>query len=345
MTEPSTTRNGIRRRGTTWTALWWTRDADGQPVQRSKGGFHTRKLAEAHRTTMVAAINDGSYVELTDKTITVARFLRDVWLPGIRSGARRASTISSYECAAEKWIIPHIGGHRLLALNPRHIETMLDTLRESGGRRSQPLSGRSAQYAYSTLRMALDHAQRRGYVPRNVVAQVERPGATKRAMTSWTATEAQSFLRSAAGDRLYPAWVLFLARGPRRGELAGLGWDDVDLDAGTARIVRTRVSIGGTAADSIPKTEAGRRTLHLDGGLVAVLRRHRAAQLEDRLAAGPAWSDSGYVFTREDGQPYHPEHFSDRFDRLCHAAGVRRIRLHDARTPRPRSCSRTGGRR
>jgi integrase len=49
------------------------------------------------------------------------------------------------------------------------------------------------------------------------------------------------------------------------------------------------------------------------------------------MAAGPAWTDNGHVFTREDGQPYHPEHFSDRFDRLCTAAGVRRVRLHDTR--------------
>ncbi|MDT7744895.1 MAG: hypothetical protein QOE59_3973, partial [Actinomycetota bacterium] len=31
----------------------------------------------------------------------------------------------------------------------------------------EPLSGRSAQYAYGTLRMAVDHAQRHGYVSRN----------------------------------------------------------------------------------------------------------------------------------------------------------------------------------
>lgn len=83
--------------------------------------------------------------------------------------------------------------------------------------------------------------------------------------------------------------------------------------------------------ESTPKTEAGRRTLHLDRGLVCVLRKHRAAQLEERLAAGPAWADSGHVFVREDGAPCHPEHLSDRFERLCAATGVRRIRLHDAR--------------
>ncbi|WP_433781594.1 tyrosine-type recombinase/integrase [Actinomycetospora sp. CA-101289] len=327
------TRDGIRRRGTTWTALWWVNDtATGEPRQRSKGGFRTRRDAVAHRTTQLAAINDGSYTEVTDKTITIGRFLTDVWLPAIRTGDRRPSTIASYECAVDKWITPHIGGIRLVALTPRHVETLLATLRESGGRHGQPLSDRSVQYAYSTLRMAVDRAQRHGYVPRNVVATVDRPGAGQPSVDWWTTEQAQRFLRATATDRLFAAWALLLARGPRRGEIAGLRWSDVDLDRGTATIRHTRVSIGGRVVDSTPKTKAGGRTLSLDPGLVAVLRRHRTAQLADRMAAGPAWTnDADLVFTREDGQPYHPEHFSDRFDRLCAAADVPRIRLHDTR--------------
>jgi hypothetical protein len=34
-----------------------------------------------------------------------------------------------------------------------------------------------------------------------------------------------------------------------------------------------------------------------------MLRRHRAAQVKERLAAGPAWSDRDLVFTTESGGP------------------------------------------
>jgi len=150
-------------------------------------------------------------------------------------------------------------------------------------------------------------------------------------MTCWTAEQAQGFLVAATDDRLYAAWVLFLARGPRRGEIAGLRWSAVDLDAGRMQLVRTRLSVGGRVVDSEPKTAAGRRSLPLDPGLVAVLRRHRARQAEERLAWVPAWSDTGYVFTREDGTPLHPEHLSDRLETLARRAGLPRIRLHDLR--------------
>lgn len=244
---------------------------------------------------------------------------------------RRSSTVEQYVTVSEKWLLPHLGGNRLVALTPAMVEITMATLAASGGRGGRGLSGRSCQLAHGVLKMALDHAVRNGYVPRNVAGLVDRPGATTREMKCWTASQAQTFLTSVAADRLYGAWVLFLARGPRRAEVAGLRWEDLDLDAGTARIVHTRVSIGGKVETSTPKTAAGRRTLHLDGGLIRVLREHRKRQVVDRLAAGPAWIETGYVFVREDGRPPHPEHFTDRFEVLARKAGVPVIRLHDCR--------------
>jgi integrase len=69
----------------------------------------------------------------------------------------------------------------------------------------------------------------------------------------------------------------------------------------------------------------------LDPTLVSVLRTHRKIQLEERLAWGEAWTDSGYVFVREDGLPYHPEYYSDAFDRHVKRSTLPRIRLHDTR--------------
>ena len=326
------------RRGKTWTAYWFVNDPDGRRRQRSKGGFRTKAAAQEYLATVNVAIADGTYSESSDKRITVATFLRAVWLPAVRSGStrsgepRRASTIASYEVAVEKWIIPHVGGERLLGLTPAHVERLVTNLSDHGGKKGHVLGGRSVQYAFTCLKMALEMGVRRGYVPRNVAALVERPGADKPEMACWTAEEAQTFLRATEEDRLYAAWVLFLARGPRRGELAGLRWSDVDLDAGRARLgMHTRISVGGKVVDSEAKTRAGKRTVPLDAGLVAMLRAHRRLQLEDRLAWGGAWTDTGYVFTREDGAPFHPEQISDRFDRLCAKAAVRRIRLHDLR--------------
>jgi integrase len=136
-------------------------------------------------------------------------------------------------------------------------------------------------------------------------------------------------LRAADKDRNGHLWYLALS-GLRRGEIAGLMWADVDLAAGTLIITRHRVQAGaGTVVENEPKTLASRRTLPLDESLVGVLKRASARYAAERLALGSAHADSGYVAVNEAGEPYAP--LTRMWRKLTKAAGVRPIRLHDAR--------------
>ncbi|MGH3183483.1 MAG: site-specific integrase, partial [Acidimicrobiales bacterium] len=56
-----------------------------------------------------------------------------------------------------------------------------------------------------------------------------------------------------------------------------------------------------------PKTDSSRRTISIDPETVTALRVHRKRQLEERVLWGPAWTDGGHVFTKEDGTVLHPE--------------------------------------
>jgi integrase len=58
---------------------------------------------------------------------------------------------------------------------------------------------------------------------------------------------------------------------------------------------------------------------------------HRARQLAERAAAGEDYLDSGYVFTRLNGDPMAPDWLSRYFRRLNDASGLPPIRLHDLR--------------
>lgn len=146
-------------------------------------------------------------------------------------------------------------------------------------------------------------------------------------------------LCAADTDRSGHLWHLALS-GLRRGEIAGLRWEDVSFDAQTLSVARNRVQAGaGTVVENDPKTVASRRTLPLDDGLVAVLRRARARQAQERLALGATHRDSGYVAVNiavnvavnEVGEPYTPDTLTRMWRKLAKSAGVRPIRLHDAR--------------
>jgi integrase len=117
----------------------------------------------------------------------------------------------------------------------------------------------------------------------------------------------------------------------RRGELAGLRWADVDLEAGRLSVRQPRVVVANQPQSSEPKTARGRRSLALDPVTVAALRRHRAHQLEHKLAVGARYQDSGLVFTWPDGAPIHPLRFSRWFEQHARRAGLPKIRLHDLR--------------
>lgn len=117
--------------------------------------------------------------------------------------------------------------------------------------------------------------------------------------------------------------MLALATGMRRGELVGLRWQDVDLDSGIITVVRSIDQTKEGLRVKAPKTKRGRRPVVLPASAVEVLRSHKVAQAEERLALGLGKSD--LVFTRVDGDMIKPNSFSSWVARVAKRAGVSHI--------------------
>ena len=123
--------------------------------------------------------------------------------------------------------------------------------------------------------------------------------------------------------------------------MLGLRWSDIDLRASTLTVNQARVLVEYQVRIEDPKSRNGKRTLPLDGELVAALATLRKRQLDESAAAGAAyrsglagldWYQGGeYVITDQAGTPVHPEWYSHEFGRLLRRAGLRRITLHDSR--------------
>jgi integrase len=150
-------------------------------------------------------------------------------------------------------------------------------------------------------------------------------------MKVWDTNQLRRFLEEASSQRLFGFWRLAATTGARRGELLGLGWKEVDLDAVTVTISRQRVRGPAGVTWGSPKTERGRRTLDIDPGTVVILREWRLRELEERLALGEAYEDHGLVACRENGAPLDPDVASQSFRRLSRSAGLPLVRFHDLR--------------
>lgn len=126
-------------------------------------------------------------------------------------------------------------------------------------------------------------------------------------------------------------WHLIAFRGLRRGEACGQPWSETNLDRHSLTVTGQLVQDGWDVEASEPKTDSGFRVVALDDDTVTVLERHRKQQAADREEWGPAWVDTGLVFTQEDGSWLHPGKVTDLFERLVAASDLPPIRLHDLR--------------
>jgi len=326
-------RGGTRKRGSTWT--WYLGAVDpatGRRRQLSKGGFRTKREAQAALNEAMAALRAGTFVE--PSRLTLGAFLTEQWLPTTRA-AVRPTTWATYRIYAEAQVVPALGHVPLQALTAAHLNRLYADLAEHGRRDGRGgLKPKSVRHVHVLLHKALSDAVRWGLVARNVADAADPPRVPRQERSAWSAEELRAFLEATSGDRLAAMWLLFATTGMRRSELLGLPWRAVDLGASPGRLAVVQTVV---VVDKRPvvvaeaKTASSRRQLALDPFTTAVLNAHRVRQLQERLAWGPAWVDTGLVFTREDGQVLHPEHVTKRFARLVRDAGLPPITLHGVR--------------
>jgi integrase len=242
------------------------------------------------------------------------------WLPAIRATVE-PTTFANYTVQVKAYIVPAVGGVRLSDLNPALINGLY-------GKLSERLGPKSVRNVHVVLHKSLRDAVKWRILTGNPADDADPPKLTRKEPEAWMADEAVRFLGHTASDRLAAMWRLAVTTGMRRGELAGVRWQDIDLDSGSLSVVRTRTEYSGVMFEKEPKTTGSRRRIALDGDTVAMLRDHRRRQLEDRLAWGAGWQETGLVFTREDGSPLRPTWITRRFAALALAAGVRRMTPH-----------------
>jgi integrase len=180
------------------------------------------------------------------------------------------------------------------------------------------------------LKQALEWAVSIDLLPKNPAAKVNPPKWTPKERTVWNAEEARRFLAASESDTYRALWVLALATGLRRGELLGLRWQDLDLDAGRLTVRQSLVMLGGKAVIQAPKSKAAHRSVRLTPDSVAAMRVHKIRQLERELAAAH-WQDTGLVFTTGIGTSLSPRNVCRSFEESIARAGVPRMRLHDLR--------------
>ena len=331
-------RGTVQKKGKKWYAVIYdgVNPATGNYRRRWVQAGTRRGDAEKLLADLVKRAHRGETV--VSEKLTLEQYLRDRWLP-IQEARVRPSTFSSYRRNIELHVVPALGKRPLDQLSPEDIDVFYAGLLKSG-RKKRPgekgpakgLAPKTVHNIHVMLNKALGDAARKGTVVRNVVALADAPSlqARKRPeIKAWEIDQLVRFFDAIAPHRMAPALYLSAHTGMRRGEVLGLRWRDVDLDAGRVSVRQALVSVAYEMSISDVKTGTSRRTIDIDDDVVQVLKDWHKVRTQEREGAEPTGDD--LVFVKADGTSMHPDVFSQLFDRTVAKIDVPDISLHDLR--------------
>jgi integrase len=340
--------------GEGWRGYVWCTRPDGTRYRKYVRG----KTYEEAQQNWLNLRDQANQRPVSSDVSKLAEFLA-YWLKEIVEPNLSPKTYERYEMFSRLHIIPYLGGKRLDKIQVRDVRQWLnklaaicqccaqgkDAARPKDKRRccafgkccQETLSARSRKDARDTLRAAFTCAVEDEVIGRNPVTAVKmtkrREPNQRRQRQTWTVDDARWFLESVwhAGEALYPAFVLVLVLGLRRGEVLGLAWDQVDLDDAELYVGEQLQRVRGELVRREVKTETSEAPLPLPELCVTALKIRKRRQDANRDRAGDGWIDTGLVFTTRHGTPIEPRNFNRSFDRCVAAARVPRITVHGTR--------------
>jgi integrase len=161
---------------------------------------------------------------------------------------------------------------------------------------------------------------------------VKVPRPTRKTVTPLSTDQAATLLQAAKGHRLGGMIIASLAMGLRIGEVSGLTWGDVDIDARALRVRQQIQALKGELVLVPLKTANSRRTLVMPSIVIDALKARRVAQLEERLRAGAEWQNpQDLVFTTTKGCAVTPDQARKALSTLLAASGIDRVKYHALR--------------
>ena len=293
------------------------RDAStGKYKQKWISAHGKRPVVERQLTDLMHRYNTTGFLD--DDNVKTAEFL-ERWLTVYKP---HVST-QSYDRSASivhRHLIPDLGEVPLAKILPEHLQRHYAKCAAAG------LKPGTVKKHHAVIHSALAAAVKWGLVYRNVADIVDSPRYKRVEMQFWEADQMNEFLDKNIDSEYYPLFYTALTTGMRRSELLGLRWQDIDLLMCQLAVRRTLKHLqGGAYVFEDVKTEKSRRTIALSPNSTAIL-----SKLFDSRS-GKLATPEAQVFCGPAGQPMRPNTVSRAWQLGCKKAGVKVIRLHDAR--------------
>ena len=158
----------------------------------------------------------------------------------------------------------------------------------------------------------------------------KRNGGSRKTRRALTLDQQRAFMNYVAENPFfyhwYPFFTFLLGTGCRIGEAIGIRWEDVDMDK---RIISVNHSLTYYARHedsykcefrvSLPKTDAGIRSIPLMQPVYDVLKDEYARQTEEGFCKEYVDGMTGFIFTNRFGMPHNPQAVNRAIKRIVDA--------------------------
>ncbi len=283
----------------------------------------TKKEAEKRLSEMLHQLDNGTFMK--PGRTTVADYLSK-WLTDYAKVKLSPRGFERYRDIIRQHLIPAFGNLPLTQLKPEHLQKHYTAKLNDG------LSARTVRYHHAVIHKALQTALKWGLVSRNVADGVDLPPIRRTQMQTWDNDDITRFLKAAKESPYYALFYTALFTGMRRSELLGLAWQDVDFLYCQVSVTRSLHHLkDGSYVFTQPKSIKSRRTIALSPSAILLLKEHKEKQELERTTMGKPLADDDLVFSTLEGKPLRPNTITRAWVTLAARAGVKVIRLHDAR--------------
>ncbi|MHC6496890.1 tyrosine-type recombinase/integrase [Enterococcus faecium] len=278
---------------------------DGSRKKVEKVGGDTRPEAEAALRKVLSDIDEtGQYFLGTDTR--VKQYL-DFWMEEYVKLNLKYNTYENYRFTIKNHINGYLGKKKLTDLSPALLQNFINAEFKKG------YSKKTMTITHSVLKNVLNMAVYPwGLIKQNPMLYVKIPKyearpTTKKDLKIISLEDFDHMLEiTPEGHPFYIPLNIGFYTGMRVGEVCGLTWDDVDFSNGTITVEKQMVKNDGAWVYGTPKTSSSNRTIFIGQTLLAILKKHKKQQLENRMKYGKLYIDSNAVCTKEDGELVTP---------------------------------------